>query len=155
VPAQTKQRYLTAATQDILVTDRLDGVPQRMIRNRVAARLERTGRIRLGAIALSSALRLKKLTRTTWGELLRSAREMQRAGNTTLAQALMAATAPVLIRRAVEEGRPDEGIMATGLVAGRLDDLPACEELVQRIVREAHDRLADLGVGLTELRVVS
>ena len=155
VPAQTKQRYLTASTQDILVTDRLDGVPQRMIRNRVAARLEGTGRIRLGAMALASALRLKKLTRATWSELLQSAREMQRAGNTTLAQALMAATAPILIRRAVEEGRPDEGIMATGLVAGRLDDLPTCEELVQRIVREAHDRLAALGVGVvTELRVV-
>jgi hypothetical protein len=35
--------------------------------------------------------------------------------------------------------------MATGLVAGRLDDLPACEELVQRIVREAYGRLSHLG----------
>jgi NAD(P)H-dependent flavin oxidoreductase YrpB (nitropropane dioxygenase family) len=117
-----------------------------MIRNRVAASLEHTGAVRLGALALASALRLKKLTRTTWRELLRSAREMQRAGNTTLAQALMAASAPVLIRRAVEEGRPEEGIMATGLVAGRLEDLPGCDELIQRIVREAYDRLAALGV---------
>jgi NAD(P)H-dependent flavin oxidoreductase YrpB (nitropropane dioxygenase family) len=155
VPAQTKLRYQAASTQDILVTDRLDGVPQRMIRNRVAARLEGAGRIRLAATAVGSALRLKKLTRATWSELVRSAREMHRAGNTTLAQALMAATAPILIRRAVEEGRPDEGIMATGLVAGRLEDLPACEELIQRIVREAYERLADLGVRVPVLRAMS
>ena len=155
VPLQTKQRYLTASTDDILVTDRLDGVPQRMIRNRIAARLDGAGRIRMLATALVSALRLKKLTRTTWGDLIRSAREMQGAGNTTWAQALMAATAPVLIRRAVEEGLPDEGIMATGLVGGRLDDLPACEELVQRIIHEAYGRLASLGVRIPELRAVS
>jgi NAD(P)H-dependent flavin oxidoreductase YrpB (nitropropane dioxygenase family) len=146
VPAQTKQRYLRASTQDIVVTDRVDGVPQRMIRNRVVRRLERAGRIRLAMTALVSALELKKLTRTTWSELLRSAREMHRSGHTPWPQALMAATAPVLIRQAVEEGRPDEGIMATGLIAGRLDDLPGCEELIQRIVHEAHERLARLGV---------
>jgi NAD(P)H-dependent flavin oxidoreductase YrpB (nitropropane dioxygenase family) len=154
VPLGTKQRYLAASTYDILVTDRLDGVPQRMIRNRIAARLEGAGRSRMLVTALTSAVRLKKLTRATWGELARSAREMRRTSNTTFAQALMAATAPLLIRRAVEEGLPDEGIMATGLVAGRLDDLPGCEELVQRIVREAYDRLADLGVRVPGLRAV-
>ena len=154
VPPQTKQRYLGASTHDILVTDRLDGVPQRMIRNRIAARLERAGRVRMLAIALASALRLKKLTGASWGELIRSAREAQRSGNTTLVRALLAATAPILIRRAVEEGMPDEGIMATGLVAGRLDDLPACEDLVLRIVREAKGRLAGLGVD-PRLRIVS
>lgn len=151
VPLQTKQCYLKASTDDILVTDRLDGVPQRMIRNRCVARLEHAGRLRMAATALVSTLRLKKLTRASWGELIRSAREMRRAGHSTstlatLTRALMAASAPVLIRRAVQEGVPDEGIMATGLVAGRLDDLPECEELVQRIVREAYGRLSRLGV---------
>jgi NAD(P)H-dependent flavin oxidoreductase YrpB (nitropropane dioxygenase family) len=155
VPLKTKQCYVSASTDDILVTDRLDGVPQRLIRNRMAARLEGAGRIRMLAMALASALRLKKVTRATWGELVRSAREMKRAGNTTLTRAVMAATAPVLIRRAVEEGMPDEGIMATGLVAGRLNDMPTCEELIQSIVGEAYGRLASLGVRAPALRVVS
>jgi hypothetical protein len=34
--------------------------------------------------------------------------------------------------------------MATGLVGGRLGDLPTCEELVQRIVREAEAQLGRL-----------
>jgi hypothetical protein len=45
--------------------------------------------------------------------------------------------------------------MATGLVAGRLRDLPTCEELVQSIVGEAYGRLASLGVRAPVLRVVS
>jgi hypothetical protein len=35
-------------------------------------------------------------------------------------------------------------LLATGLVAGRLDDLPSCEELIQSIVRDARARLAVL-----------
>jgi NAD(P)H-dependent flavin oxidoreductase YrpB (nitropropane dioxygenase family) len=43
----------------------------------------------------------------------------------------------VLLQRAIVQGHPSEGIMASGQVAGRLDDLPTCAELVARIVREA------------------
>jgi hypothetical protein len=34
--------------------------------------------------------------------------------------------------------------MATGLVAGRLADLPSCEDLVRNIVQVAQDRLEAL-----------
>jgi NAD(P)H-dependent flavin oxidoreductase YrpB (nitropropane dioxygenase family) len=56
----------------------------------------------------------------------------------------MGATAPVFIQRATVEGKPDEGVMATGQVAGRLTDLPSCEELIQRIVAEAETALDKL-----------
>ena len=39
-------------------------------------------------------------------------------------------------------------LLATGLVAGRLADLPSCAELVDAIVREARERLAALGARL-------
>jgi hypothetical protein len=41
-------------------------------------------------------------------------------------------------------GEPQRGLLATGLVAGRLADLPSCEELIQSIVRDARTRLAVL-----------
>jgi NAD(P)H-dependent flavin oxidoreductase YrpB (nitropropane dioxygenase family) len=41
-------------------------------------------------------------------------------------------------------GDPDHGLMATGLVAGRIADLPSCQELVDRIVQEALERIAAL-----------
>jgi NAD(P)H-dependent flavin oxidoreductase YrpB (nitropropane dioxygenase family) len=144
VPSATKQRYVAASTDDIFVTDRLDGIPQRMIRNRFTARLERASSVRIASIGLLNALRLRKRTGVGIGEMINSALDLSRSGHTTMGQALMAANAPMLIQRAIEQGSPDEGVMATGLVAGRLADLPSCEDLVRRIVEVAHDRLEAL-----------
>ena len=51
--------------------------------------------------------------------------------------------------------RPRFRRTATGLVAGRLDDLPSCDELVQRIVVQCRERLLALGVPAPTLRAVS
>jgi NAD(P)H-dependent flavin oxidoreductase YrpB (nitropropane dioxygenase family) len=66
---------------------------------------------------------------------------MTRHGDVTLAQAMMAAAAPMLIQKALVDGKPDEGVMATGLVGGRITDIPTCRELVERIMAEARARL--------------
>jgi NAD(P)H-dependent flavin oxidoreductase YrpB (nitropropane dioxygenase family) len=125
VPPQTKARYVKATVDDIFVTTKLDGLPQRMIRNAFTARLEKAGPIGMST-----------------GDMIKSARGMMGHGSdTSFAQALMGATAPVFIQRATVEGKPDEGVMATGQVAGRLTDLPSCEELISRIVAEAEAAL--------------
>jgi NAD(P)H-dependent flavin oxidoreductase YrpB (nitropropane dioxygenase family) len=144
VPAATKQRYVAATTEDIFVTDRLDGVPQRMIRNQFTARLERASAVRIASIGLVNVLRWRKRTGAGLGEMIKSAIDLSRRGHTTVGQALLAANAPMLIQRAIEQGRPEEGVMATGLVAGRLADLPSCEDLVRNIVQVAQDRLEAL-----------
>ena len=59
-------------------------------------------------------------------------------------EALLAAAAPTLIRRAVEKGDVEGGLMATGLVAGRINDLPSCAELVAAIITQARSRLTAL-----------
>jgi NAD(P)H-dependent flavin oxidoreductase YrpB (nitropropane dioxygenase family) len=144
VPQPTKDRYTAAVTDDILVTTRIDGIPQRMIRNETLARIEKAGRLRLLALALSSAWQLKRLSGASFGQLLASARTMARETEMSLGQALMAAIAPVLFQRSMLAGQPQQGLLATGQVAGRLADLPSCEELVGNIVREARERLAAL-----------
>jgi NAD(P)H-dependent flavin oxidoreductase YrpB (nitropropane dioxygenase family) len=35
------------------------------------------------------------------------------------------------------DGRPDLGIMAAGQIAGLIDDLPSCAELIDRVIAEA------------------
>jgi NAD(P)H-dependent flavin oxidoreductase YrpB (nitropropane dioxygenase family) len=88
---------------------------------------------------------MKQLTGASVGDMLGAARGMMGHGSeTSFAQALMGATAPVFIQRATVEGKPDEGVMATGQVAGRLTDLPSCEELISRIVKEAEEALDKL-----------
>jgi NAD(P)H-dependent flavin oxidoreductase YrpB (nitropropane dioxygenase family) len=38
-----------------------------------------------------------------------------------------------------EEGDPDYGIWSAGMVQGLIHDIPSCEELIHRIVREAEE----------------
>jgi NAD(P)H-dependent flavin oxidoreductase YrpB (nitropropane dioxygenase family) len=61
------------------------------------------------------------------------------------AQVLMAANTPVLLRAAMVDGRPDLGLMSSGQVAGLIDDLPSCAELIARITGEAQECLSRLG----------
>ncbi|HEX4507973.1 MAG TPA: nitronate monooxygenase [Alphaproteobacteria bacterium] len=144
VPPQTKERYVKASVDDIFVTSKLDGLPQRMIRNAFTARLEKSSGLAMWTNALSAAWRKKQLTGASTGDMIKSARGMMGHGSDSFAQALMGATAPVFIQRATVEGKPDEGVMATGQVAGRLTDLPSCEELISRIVAEAEEALDKL-----------
>jgi NAD(P)H-dependent flavin oxidoreductase YrpB (nitropropane dioxygenase family) len=146
VPQLTKERYTRASTDDILVTTQVDGIPQRMIRNETLVRIEKAGRLRMLLLALASARQMKRLSGVPLAQLLAAARRMAHAGELTFGQALMAAIAPVMFQRAMLSGDPQHGLLATGQVAGRLQDLPSCEELVGNIVREARERLAALGV---------
>ena len=57
---------------------------------------------------------------------------------------LLAANTPMLLKSAMVDGRTDVGVMASGQVAGVIDDLPSCAELVERIVKEAEETLARL-----------
>jgi NAD(P)H-dependent flavin oxidoreductase YrpB (nitropropane dioxygenase family) len=145
VPEVTKQRYTRASTDDILVTTKIDGIPQRMIRNETLARLEKAGRLRMLLLALSSAWQMKRATGASLAELLSAARRMGHGAEASFAQALMAAIAPAMFQRSMLAGEPQRGLLATGLVAGRLNDLPSCDELIRDIVREARARLAALG----------
>jgi NAD(P)H-dependent flavin oxidoreductase YrpB (nitropropane dioxygenase family) len=80
---------------------------------------------------------------------------MQSHGGLTLAQAMSAAAAPILIQRAVVDGDADNGLMATGQVAGRLDDLPSVADLLNRIERDARARIAALAGSPSRQRAVA
>jgi NAD(P)H-dependent flavin oxidoreductase YrpB (nitropropane dioxygenase family) len=57
---------------------------------------------------------------------------------------LPAADTRMLLQTAMLHGRPDLGVMAAGQVAGLIDDLPSCAELIDRIVAQANDVLNNL-----------
>jgi hypothetical protein len=58
---------------------------------------------------------------------------------------IMAANTPMMLRASMVDGRTDLGTLASGQVAGIIDDLPSCAELVQRIIAQATDVLERLG----------
>ncbi len=146
VPDSAKTAYLQATTDAIIVTTRLDGIPQRMIRTRLMDRIEKSGSLAMWLRAFEAGRAMKRQTGASWLDFIRSARGMTAHGAMPLKQAMMAATMPMLIQKAVVDGDIEHGVMATGVVGGRISDVPSCQELVDRIMAEARERLAALGV---------
>ena len=75
----------------------------------------------------------------SWAEMIRQGRVMppRRDTELTWGQVLMAANTPVLLRAAMVDGRADLGLMSSGQVAGLIEDLPSCTELIGAIMAEA------------------
>lgn len=144
VPATPKSLYTRARTDDIVVTKKVDGIPQRLIINAALKRIESAGRLGMWLRAIESGMAMRRQTGASFLSLYRAAKAMTTHGGLSLPQAMMAASAPMLIQRAVVEGDAEGGLMATGLVAGRLTDLPACAELLNQIESDARARIAAL-----------
>lgn len=147
VPAAPKAAYVKAGTGDIAVSTKVDGIPQRMILNRLLRRIEASGKLAMWRRAAEAGMEMKRQTGMGWGDVIAAARGMTAHGEMPLAQAMMAAAAPMMIQRAVVGGDAEQGLMATGVVAGRLTDLPTCAELMSSIETEARARIAALCAG--------
>ena len=143
-PAVTKERYLAADVAEIRISRKLDGLPQRMVMNETLARLERSGRLALLARGIANGWRFRAEAGASIREFATSAWSMVRNGGLTLSQALMAANAPMIIRKSMVHGRPSEGVLPGGQVAGLIDDLPTCDALVAGIMADAQARIAAL-----------
>jgi NAD(P)H-dependent flavin oxidoreductase YrpB (nitropropane dioxygenase family) len=140
-----KQIYLASDLAGTVVTTRVDGVPHRVLRTPLVDRLERAGRASGLLRSARNAWRFRALSGTPWADLIREGWAMRRSTGLTWAQVLMAANTPILLRAAMVEGRSDLGLMSAGQVAGLIEDLPSCADLIARIMAEAEERLAALG----------
>ncbi|MGA4992205.1 NAD(P)H-dependent flavin oxidoreductase [Nonomuraea bangladeshensis] len=144
VPEQVKQEYLRRTVADIVVTDALDGVPQRVLRTEQVRRLAEAGRLTWLLRSLANAVAFRRVSGTRWRDLVREGLAMRRGRELTWRQVLMAANTPMMLRAGLVEGRVDAGTLASGQVAGVLDDLPSCAELIDRVVRQADEVLRAL-----------
>ncbi|MEN9682706.1 MAG: hypothetical protein RLZZ427_457 [Pseudomonadota bacterium] len=147
VPPAPKAAYVKAGTSDIAVSTKVDGIPQRMILNPLLRRIEASGKLAMWRRAIEAGLEMKRQTGMSWVQVFATARGMTAHGEMPLAQAMMAAAAPMLIQRAVVTGDAEHGLMATGVIAGRLTNLPNCTALLAEIETEARARIAALCAG--------
>ncbi|MEV7070980.1 nitronate monooxygenase [Streptomyces sp. NPDC093990] len=144
VPDAVKARYLAATVRDVTVTRAVDGLPHRMLRTDLVSALEGSGHVKSLARAFRRAAGFRRLSGLTWRQLVRDGLAMKQGKDLTWSQVLLAANTPMLLRSAMVDGRTDLGVMASGQVAGVIDDLPSCAELVERIMREAEEVLQRL-----------
>jgi NAD(P)H-dependent flavin oxidoreductase YrpB (nitropropane dioxygenase family) len=138
VPDAVKRAYLATPVTGTLVTDRIDGVPQRVIKTPFVERLVRSGALRLGALGLRNALAFARASGTRPSALVVEGLSMWRRGERALGATLLAANAPAMTRRALVEGRLDAGILPAGQVVGLIEDLPSVSEVLREVVIEAN-----------------
>jgi len=144
VPQSTLQKYVAVKeASQIRASTAVDGMPQRMIDNPFLLRLEAGGLLRRLFVALSSAWAWRQHTGMSVAHMAKTFFAALKDGDSAI-QTLMAANAPVLIQRAMVEGKPDEGVLPSGQVAANIGSLPSVAELIAGIVREAEARLAVL-----------
>jgi NAD(P)H-dependent flavin oxidoreductase YrpB (nitropropane dioxygenase family) len=144
VPDAVKARYLAATVKDVTVTTAVDGLPHRMLRTDLVSSLERAGRTRALAQAVRRAAGFRKLSGLSWPQMVRDGLAMKHGKELSWSQVLLAANTPMLLKASMVEGRTDLGVMASGQVAGVIEDLPSCEELVTRVMTEARHVLGTL-----------
>ncbi|CAM5371776.1 NAD(P)H-dependent flavin oxidoreductase [Streptomyces aurantiogriseus] len=150
VPDAVKARYRAATVRDVTVTRAVDGLPHRMLRTELVDALERSGRVRALGQAVRRAAGFRRLSGLTWRQMVRDGLALRHGKDLSWSQVLLAANTPMLLKSAMVDGRTDLGVMAAGQVAGVIDDLPSCAELVERIMKEAEEALE----GLKGLRAV-
>jgi NAD(P)H-dependent flavin oxidoreductase YrpB (nitropropane dioxygenase family) len=144
VPDAVKARYLAATVKDVTVTTAVDGLPHRMLRSELVDSLESSGRAKALLQAIRRAAGFRKLSGLTWRGMLRDGLAMKHGKDLAWSQILLAANTPMLLKASMVDGRTDLGVMASGQVAGVIDDLPSCAELVERVMKEAEQVLRAL-----------
>lgn len=144
-PDATKAQYVSSEVTKIPVSTKLDGLPQRMILNGTLADLEKASKLGMLITAMKNGLKYKAQTGMSMTETIKTAWGMASKTDMTLGQTMMAGNAPMIIQRAMVDGKPDEGVLPSGQVAGIIDDLPSCEALIASIVKDAEARLKHVG----------
>jgi NAD(P)H-dependent flavin oxidoreductase YrpB (nitropropane dioxygenase family) len=148
VPVVTTDRYLEAGLGDVVVTTEIDGLPQRVIVNELLRRLEGASPLAKLWLAFRNAVELRAATGASPLALLRTALALRRNERMSRAQIVMAANAPILAKRAMQDGDPVRGYLPSGSVTGLIEDRPTCAALVARIMNEAEETLKRLQMGV-------
>lgn len=150
VPDAIKQRYLAADLNGTVVTTKADGMPHRLLRTEFIEGLEKTSGIGRFFSSAKRGLEYRKVSGMSWPQYLRDGISMKKATGRSLSQMAQAANTPLLLKAGLVEGDLSAGMLASGQVAGLIDDLPSCADLIERIVRDAATHIRAANAALTE-----
>ncbi|MFC1870206.1 NAD(P)H-dependent flavin oxidoreductase [Chloroflexota bacterium] len=128
-----KQLCLKATEQDTLYSTGFDSMPSRTLKTRTTEKLAKRG-LSLPEI-ITGTIKMKNTLRLPWGEALRIASAMKKAGIPYINQGKLSAGF-LRVMRAVYSGDKD-GLLFCGQTCGMISDAPSCQEVIERIVAEA------------------
>jgi NAD(P)H-dependent flavin oxidoreductase YrpB (nitropropane dioxygenase family) len=148
VPDPIKAQYLGFGLDGTVVTTKADGMPHRLLRTAYVEGLEEENPLRRLVPTARRTLEFKRLSGASWREFAGDGWRMKRASDRSWSQMTLAANTPMLLKAGLVDGDTTAGMLAGGQVVGLIEDLPSCEELVDRIVAEAVERIASVGTAL-------
>ncbi len=140
-PDATKAEYLKSDVLKIPVSTKLDGLPQRMILNRTLDDLEKSSAMGMLIRALKNGLKYRAQTGMSMAQTIKTAWAMASKTDMTLGQTMMAGNAPMIIQKAMVDGIPDDGVLPSGQIAGLINDLLSCADIINNIILEAETNL--------------
>jgi NAD(P)H-dependent flavin oxidoreductase YrpB (nitropropane dioxygenase family) len=137
VPDGIKEQYVATPVTGTVVTTKIDGAPQRVVRTELVDHFESQSWLRALPRALRSAYQFRHETGASVLALLKEGRAMKEGNELTWSQVVMAANAPVMTKAGLVEGRPEIGVLPTGQVVGVIESLPAVAEIIEAMMVEA------------------
>mgnify|MGYP000111979307 CR=1 FL=1 len=144
-PKVTQQRYLdTKDVAEIRISTAVDGMRHRMINNPFIDELESSSGIKRLWLALGNARKWQQETGMTFTHMIKVFFKGFCEDPAAAATLVMSANQPVLIQKSMVDGKPDAGILPSGQVAARIEDLPSVEALMKEITTEADNCLEQL-----------
>jgi len=141
VPDAVKERCLAAGLTATVVTAKVDGMPHRMLRTDLVESVEEASALRRLGPTVRRTRAFKKMSGMSWLQLAADGRAMKHGSERSWAQMVLAANTPMMLKAGLVDGNPEAGVLASGQVVGMIDDLPSCEELIDRVVTQAAAQL--------------
>jgi NAD(P)H-dependent flavin oxidoreductase YrpB (nitropropane dioxygenase family) len=132
-----KQACLKASEDDTLYSTRFDSMPARVLKTETTEKLARRGLSLIEIISATNGMR--KELGLSWGEALRTARAMTKAGLPYMNQGKMSAGFTRAMK-AILHG-DNAGLLFCGQSCGMVNDIPTCREVIERTVAEAQAAL--------------
>ena len=153
VPDAVKQLYLSHGLDGTVVTDKVDGMPHRMLRTDLVEQLQESSAVR----RMGPTVRQDAGVQAAERHVLAAACSATdgRCGAPRAAPSPrppLAANTPMMLKAGLVEGDTSAGVLASGQVVGVIDDLPSCEELIDRIVAECRRGAAPARAARTSRR---
>ncbi len=148
LPESVKQRYLTASENDTVVTPAITGTRLRVISNKFTQMLDEGERKLSWREKAAGAMETRKTLGVSWWRFLAGGWSMRKQYEASVAELGHLAAGGVRIKKAMIDGDADLGVMPSGQVCGRIDDIPTVQELIERIVAEAEETLKSLNANL-------
>jgi len=146
IPDNVKQRYIEASEADTVVTSAIIGSRLRVLRNPLVDSLEETGQKSLSLRErISSSMKTRKELGVSWWRFLIGGWRMKKEYGASMTELASMAAGGMRVPRALVDGDADYGVMPSGQVCGRINNVLTVREIIESTVAEAETIMKMVG----------